>query len=111
MAVIGVGLVFLLRNLGVDVPWLDRANWWAWFLLIGALAPLTRALEAYRARGRGDAEVISALLAGAAVATVATMFLLGLDWSIWWPLFVILGGAFTLVRGDRGYRDADPPRS
>jgi membrane protein implicated in regulation of membrane protease activity len=37
------------------------------------------------------------LVAGA-IILVAVMFLLGLDWQVWWPLFVILGGLSTLVR-------------
>lgn len=101
LAVIAVGVIFLIRNLGIEIPFLERSNWWAWFILIAALAPLTTAYEAYRERGRVDAEVIYSLLSGAAVVLVAVMFLLGLDWRVWWPLFVILGGLFTLVRGPR----------
>lgn len=34
------------------------------------------------------------------------MFLFNLDWGVWWPLFVILGGVYTLVpwRRHRCYR-------
>ena len=42
------------------------------------------------------------------------MFLFSLDWGVWWPLFVILGGLYTLVphrrrRGNGGdwYRGHD----
>lgn len=98
LVVVAIGVIFLIRNLGVEIPFLDIANWWAWFILIAALVPLFRAYETYRTRGRVDAEVGNSLLTAAAMLLVATMFLLGLDWKVWWPLFVILGGLFTLVR-------------
>ena len=99
VVVITIGVIFLARNLGVEIPFLDITNWWAWFILAAAVAPIYRAYETWRGRGRVDAEVIHSLLSGAAIALVAVMFLLGLDWKIWWPLFVILGGLFSLVRG------------
>lgn len=105
LAVITVGVIFLIRNLGIDIPFLENSNWWAWLILIAALVPLTRAYEAYRASGRVDAEVIYSLLNGAAVVLVAVMFLRGLEWRVWWPLFVILGGLFVLVRGPHRKRE------
>lgn len=104
--VIAIGVIFLARNLGIDIPFLDSPNWWAWFILVAAVAPLSQAYETWRARGRVDSAVILSLLRGVAVALVAVMFLLGLDWRVWWPLFLILGGLFTLVR-DSGHRSSD----
>lgn len=107
--IIAVGVLFLLGNLGFDLGFLFHGNWWALFILLGAIAPLGRAYEIYRERGRFDAEAAYSTLAGAAVVLVACMFLLGLDWGVWWPLFVILGGLFTLVRRPRDrYRQAAP---
>ncbi len=121
LIVIAIGVIFLLRNLGVEIPFLEGSNWWAWFILVGAVAPLSRAYETWQARGRVDADVIYPLLMGVAVALVAVMFLLGLEWRVWWPLFVILGGLISLVRGPShrrsGHRrrhasqDADDTRS
>lgn len=109
LVVIAIGVILLVRNLGVEIPFLDSTNWWAWFILIAAVVPLARAYETYRARGRVDVEVVHSLLSAAALLLVAAMFLLRLDWKVWWPLFVILGGLFTLVRDpyrDRsGYRE------
>lgn len=102
VAIIAIGVLFLLNNLGYRLDFLFHGNWWAWFILLAAIAPLTRAWEVYRARGRVDAEATYCLLSATAVVLVAVMFLAGLDWSVWWPLFVILGGLFTLVR--RPYR-------
>ena len=102
VAIIAVGVLVLLNNLGVDFAFFDHGNWWALFVLFAAIAPLTRAYEVYHARGRLDAEAAYSLLAGTAVVLVAVLVLFGLDWGTWWPLFVILGGLFTLVR--RPYR-------
>lgn len=117
VAIIAIGALFLAGNLGVDLAFFRHGNWWAWFILIGALAPLTGAWEAWRRSGRFDGEVGYCLLAASAVVLVAAMFLLGLDWGQWWPLFVILGGLFTLLPHRRRYhnhcwygRGADDPR-
>lgn len=106
VAVIAVGVIFLMNNLGLNIPFLDRSNWWAWLILIAALGPLTHAYSAYRARGTVDAEILGSLVSGGVLVLVAVMFLVGLDWSVWWPLFVIAGGLFMLVRGPyrRRYR-------
>jgi len=89
--VIGIGLLFLLNNLGVRLGFLLRGNGWATFILLAALAPLVRAIEVYRARGRFDRVTAYYLLATCSVAQVGAMFPFGLDWAVWWPLFVILG--------------------
>ncbi|HEX5961717.1 MAG TPA: hypothetical protein VFY97_10795 [Rhodanobacteraceae bacterium] len=111
VAIVAIGAMFLARNLGYPLTFLDHGNWWAIIILLAALAPLMHAYEVYRARGRIDAEAAHSLLAAAAVALVGVLFLFELDWGTWWPLFVILGGLFTLVprrhcRHDR-YRHGD----
>ncbi|HEX7369497.1 MAG TPA: hypothetical protein VF284_04345 [Rhodanobacteraceae bacterium] len=110
VAIIAIGLLFLANNLGYNIAWLSHGNWWALFILFAAFAPLTRAWEVYRARGRMDSEVAYCLLSAGAVVLVACMFLLNLDWGVWWPLFVILGGLYTLVphrRRDRCWHGSD----
>ena len=115
VAIIAIGVLFLANNLGYPLAWIDHGSWWAVIILLAAFAPLTRAWEAYHARGRFDAEVAYCLLSAGAVALVACMFLFELDWGVWWPLFVILGGLYTLVpyrrhrRDGRWYRDQDGP--
>ncbi|MGH8216568.1 MAG: LiaF transmembrane domain-containing protein [Rhodanobacteraceae bacterium] len=105
--IVAVGVLFLLNNLGYSLHFLFNGNWWALFILIAAAAPMSRAWEVYRARGRLDAEAVYYLLASGAVVLVAVMFLLGLDWGTWWPLFVILGGLFTLVHRPHHHRHRD----
>jgi len=99
--VIALGVLFLLRNLGIGYDFFEFHNWWAWLILVAAVAPLARAIELYRASGRVDGMVVHHLFVAAAVAVVAVLFLLDLDWGRWWPLFVILGGLSMLARGDR----------
>jgi len=105
VAIIAIGILFLANNLGYNLAWFDHGNWWAVIILLAAFAPLTRAWEVYQARGRMDAEVAYCLLSAGAVVLVACMFLLNLDWGTWWPLFVILGGLYTLVPYRRHCRD------
>jgi hypothetical protein len=105
VAIIAIGVLFLANNLGYPLAWLDHGNWWAVIILLAAFAPLTRAWEVYHARGRIDAEVAYYLLSAGAVVLVACMFLFELDWGVWWPLFVILGGLYTLVPYRRRSRD------
>ncbi len=102
LLVIGLGVVFLLNNLGVDIPLLQQDNWWAWLILIGALSPLSCAVERYRRVGRVDGKVLHSLLSALAVVMVAMMFILQLSWAQWWPLFVIYGGLTMMVQGRRG---------
>ncbi|HEX6613148.1 MAG TPA: DUF5668 domain-containing protein [Rhodanobacteraceae bacterium] len=99
--VIALGVLFLLRNLGYGFDFFEFHNWWAWLILVAAVAPLARAIELYRASGRVDGMVVHHLFVAAAAAVVAVLFLLDLDWGRWWPLFVILGGLSMLARGDR----------
>lgn len=115
LAIIAIGVLFLLGNLGYDLAFLRFTHWWAWLILAVALIPLGRAWEHYRATGKFDGEVLHELLAALAVATVAAIFLLDLDWGVWWPLFVIIGGLFALVerpqrrRGERSAHDSRDP--
>lgn len=116
VTVIAVGLVFVMSNLGVSIPLIDSSNGWAWLILLAAPGPLTRAYEVFRAAGNVDVEVAHSLLVAGTITFVAVMFLLDLDWRVWWPLFVILGGLFALVRKPYRYHgwptgtQKQPPR-
>lgn len=103
LIVIAVGVLFLLRNFGLNFDFFEFHNWWAWLVLAAALVPLSRAYELYRTNSRVDSAVAHHLFVAAAVAVVGILFLLDLDWGQWWPLFVILGGVSMLLRG-RDYR-------
>jgi hypothetical protein len=101
LLVIGVGVFFLLGNFGFDLPFQAFHNWWAWFILIAAISPLSQGLQRYRRVGTFDGAVLHSLLSAAASVMVALMFILDLSWARWWPMFVIYGGLYMLWRGHR----------
>lgn len=111
--VIALGVLFLIANLGYRLPFLGYANWWAWFILIGAAWPLAEAAERYRRVGRLDGQVWHSLLSALSIAVVAVFFIAQLSWALWWPVFMILGGLYMLGgrrhRRDR-HRDRDRDR-
>ena len=104
LLVVAMGLVFLGANLGVRIPFLDWANWWAWFILAGAAWPLSEAWARYRAVGRLDVAVAHSLFNALGIVIVAGIFILDLSWATWWPVFVIYGGLCMLVRDPRRRR-------
>lgn len=105
LVIIGIGLVFLLGNFGIRLPFLGLHNWWALFILIAAVPSLAKAAEAYHRAGRVDHAVLGGLLSALAPLMVAAFFLLELDWGTWWPLFVIYGGLWVLLGGKRRWKD------
>lgn len=102
IVVIAIGVLFLLHNLGLRLAFLEYHNWWAVVILVASLAPLSLAYRHYREAGRVDANTLFYLTSAAAVLTVGLLFLLHLRWDRWWPLFLIYGGCWMLVR--RTYR-------
>ncbi|MGH8308017.1 MAG: LiaF transmembrane domain-containing protein [Gammaproteobacteria bacterium] len=97
LVVIAIGILFLLYNLGVGLPFMAYHNWWALFILIGAIGPLSYAVQRYRNQGKMDGGVLHSLVSAAAIVTVALFFLLELDWQTWWPLFIVYGGLWMLA--------------
>jgi len=101
LVVIGIGLVFLADNFGVDFPFFGWHNWWAMFILIGAAAPASRAIDRYRSVGTIDAQVAHSMISALAVVAVALIFLLDASFGKWWPIFLVIGGLSMLVSGGR----------
>ena len=98
LLVIALGAFFLLGNLGIHGAFFDQKNWWAWLIMLAAIAPLSAAVQRYRNLGAVDGVVLHSLFTAAAIVMVAAMFLLELSWQQWWPVFVIYGGLCMLVR-------------
>lgn len=96
LILLGIGVFFLLRNLGIHLPLMH--NWWAWAILVVALLPLSRAIHARRSRGRWDATALRDLLNAGILVLIAMVFLLHLSWAIWWPLFMIYTGLYLLAQ-------------
>ena len=105
LIVIAFGAFFLLGNLGYDLDFFRQNNWWAWLILLAAVAPLLEAVQRFRDVGTIDGGVLHYLLSAAAIVMVALMFILSLSWQVWWPVFVIYGGLCMLVRNGRNTPD------
>ena len=88
-----IGVVVLLQNL---LDW-ELPNWWALFFLLPAVSALARAWDSYRTEMRLSAAVRGPLVSGLALVLVAVIFLFGLSWGTWWPVFVIIFGVGILV--------------
>ena len=101
LVVILIGLVFLADNFGIDFPFFGWHNWWALFILIGAAAPASRAIDRYRSVGTIDAQVAHSMISALAVVAVAMIFLLGASFGTWWPILLVIGGLSMLVSGGR----------
>jgi len=101
-----VGAAFLVGNLGLRLPFALGEHWWALFILVGAVAPASRAWFRWRAIGGVDWIVAHRLLSALATVAVALIFLLDVSFATWWPLFVILGGLYAMFprRGRRECR-------
>ena len=106
LVVIAIGVLFLLNNFGLRLTFLEYHNWWAILILLFSIGPLSLAYRHYRAIERFDANVAYYLTSAAAIITIGFIFLLNLQWNRWWPLFVIYGGLWMLVR--RTYRTRKP---
>ncbi len=97
LILMALGATFLLQALG----WLGpNFNWWAIFILIPALSALWAAGVAFsRGGNRFNAGVRGSLGGGLIILAVALMFLLGLDWGVWWPLMLIVPGLAIFING------------
>lgn len=106
IVIIAVGVFFLLYNFNVRLPFMRYHNWWALFILIGAIGPLVQAGRAWKAKGGFDANVLHALTSAAVIVTVALFFLFDVSWNRWWPVFLVYGGLWAIAR--RAYRRPPP---
>lgn len=96
------GLLFLLSVLNVSLE-----NWWALFILMPALAMFGGGWVLPRnENGRFSIASRFFFALSLVILVVAGMFLLNMDWSIWWPLMIITPGlSLLLVVG----RNSDNP--
>jgi hypothetical protein len=98
-----LGVVFLFQQNGR----FSLNNWWALFILIPAIGAVGSAWTIYRKSERFGPAVFGTLFGGLFPLLVAMIFLLNLDWAVWWPAFLILGGTGTLL-GGFGLMDENP---
>lgn len=88
-----IGIIFLLRN----YAGLELSNWWALLMFIPAFYMLWRAYTIYQSKGASTKPAWSSLLAGLMIIGAALVFLLGLNWTMVWPVFAIVIGIMFLV--------------
>jgi hypothetical protein len=99
LAIVAVGLIFLARNFGLDLPLPDR--WWAIFILLPAAGALVTAGRFYRMDGRFSSRVAGAATVGTLILATALILFLDLDWGKTWPVMVIIVGLGIVARGYR----------
>lgn len=90
-----IGVVFLLQNLNVNIPFFN--NWWALFILIPAVSSFSNGMAEYRQAGALNERARGKLIAGFFLTVLAFALLIGINWSLFWPLILIAGGVSVLV--------------
>lgn len=91
-----VGLVFTAVNL-LGLGRLE--NWWSFFILLPGLLFLGMGRLIGSRNGRFSFLSRSNIGVGLVSVTVALMFLLNLNWAVWWPMMIIMPGAATWFMG------------
>lgn len=77
---------------------LKVSNWWAMLLTLPAVAAFVDAHRAFRAsHNEFTSQVCGAVLGGLVLVGVALAFLLDVDWHLFLPLVLLLGGATLLL--------------
>lgn len=94
LILIFIGLAFLAVRF-IDVPLFE--NWWALFILFPAVVVLVNAIRLWRRDGF-TSDVAGHITGFSVLATVGSIFLLGLDMGTWWPLIPIAIGLALLLR-------------
>jgi hypothetical protein len=97
LILIGIGLIFLLRGLGFQLP----SNLWAVILLVPALASLVTAWRLYGQHGgKVTYQVLGPLVGGLVLLALAVVFLLDIpvNWEVLWPIGLIAIGVGALAR-------------
>jgi hypothetical protein len=99
LAIVAVGVVFLGRNFGFDLPLPDR--WWAITILLPAAGFLVSAARFFRMDGGYSSRVAGAATLGVLLLATALILFLDLDWGKAWPVMVIIVGLGVIARGYR----------
>lgn len=95
LVLIFLGILFLLQRMGITT----FRNWWALFILIPAFSSFAAAIEFFRRQGYVSYAVVNSLVGGLFPLAVAIFFFLDLNWAIYWPVFIILGGLSIFSNG------------
>jgi hypothetical protein len=90
-----LGVLFLVQNFGILVG----GHWWALFIMIPAIGLFVGAYRTYVWAGGYTPVMLGPLVGGAILTTISLIFLLGLDFGVIWPVFLILAGVGALASG------------
>jgi drug/metabolite transporter (DMT)-like permease len=89
-----LGVFFLVQSMGGNL----LNNWWAFFILLPAIAAFETAWRAYQdAGGRLTYAARGSLIGGFLLVCVAAIFFFSLDWALYGPVLIILAGVAILV--------------
>jgi hypothetical protein len=97
LVLIGLGVLFLLRNFGVPLP----DNWWTVFLVLPGLGALWTAWRMYQHEGRLSRAATGSAVAGCLLLVLGISFFFGFDWGNLWPLILIALGVVIVFSGGR----------
>ena len=93
IVLVGAGVLLMLRNFtGFEL--INLNNWWAVFILVPGISMLVNAFNASR---RG-APVGGQAFWGGFLVLLALSFFFAIDFSLVWPVFLILAGMGLLLR-------------
>ncbi len=95
-----IGAFWLADNLGFHIQFFDLDNWWALFIFIGAISPLSQAWTRYQQEGWNNAVARHGLSAAAVIALGLLLFF-DLHLHRWWPVFLIIGGLYIMTSDKR----------
>lgn len=98
MALILLGALFIVQRMGI----VEIHNWWALFILIPAFSSFAAAVSLYHRQGHFSYGVRNSMVGGLFPLAVALLFLFDLDWAVFWPVFILLGGVSMLSNGVGG---------
>ena len=97
LVLIGLGILFLLRNFGVPVP----DNWWTIFLILPGLGALWTAWRMYQHDGQLTRTAATTAIAGGVLLLLGVSFFFGFNWGNFWPVILIALGIVVLLGGGR----------
>ena len=90
---IAVGILLLFQTLTS----LSLEKWWSLIILIPAAGAFANSWRIYRRSSHLSASARASLLGGILLTMMAAVFLLELDWTIFGPVLIILGGLGLLI--------------
>ena len=88
VALIALGVIFLMENFG----YVFSENWWALFIYLAAASAFVNMWREWRNAGWFDSKAGGSLTFGLVLTTVASIFILNLEWDTYWPLILVAVG-------------------